>query len=170
MIDLEDDAIRRAVLNAAELMVLSAKTAPKARGVDNIVAKIIADESEKELLIRKMRELATVYGEFFERDADNVEKSEAVVLIGCKILDLGLKGPERWKIDANVLCSITNLGIAIGSAAKMASLLNVDNRVMYSIGVAAVEGGLIDADYAFGIPLSAYSKNIYFDRRYVKKT
>ncbi|MCC6041514.1 MAG: ferredoxin domain-containing protein, partial [Desulfurococcaceae archaeon] len=50
------------------------------------------------------------------------------------------------------------------SAVKTASLLNIDNRIMYSVGVAAVELKLIDADIAYGIPLSARSKNIYFDR------
>ena len=52
----------------------------------------------------------------------------------------------------------------MGSAVKTASLLNIDNRIMYSVGVAAVELKLIDADIAYGIPLSARSKNIYFDR------
>ncbi|MEM4628009.1 MAG: ferredoxin domain-containing protein, partial [Ignisphaera sp.] len=69
-----------------------------------------------------------------------------------------------WKLDANTVCSIVNLGIALGSAAKLASILNVDNRIMFTIGVAAQEMKLIDADYTFGIPLSATSKNIYFDR------
>jgi uncharacterized ferredoxin-like protein len=56
------------------------------------------------------------------------------------------------------------MGIALGSAVKTASLLNVDNRIMYRVGVVAREMGLIDADFAMGIPLSATSKSIYFDR------
>jgi uncharacterized ferredoxin-like protein len=59
-----------------------------------------------------------------------------------------------------------NLGIAIGSAVKTAQILNVDNRVMFSVGVAAQELGLIQADVVYGIPLSATSKNIYFDRKW----
>jgi uncharacterized ferredoxin-like protein len=35
---------------------------------------------------------------------------------------------------------------------------------MYSIGVAAKELKLLNADVVYGIPLSARSKNIYFDR------
>ena len=40
-----------------------------------------------------------------------------------------------------------------------------DNRVMYSIGLAAQRLKIIDADYVLGIPLSAKAKNIYFDRK-----
>jgi uncharacterized ferredoxin-like protein len=43
-------------------------------------------------------------------------------------------------------------------------MLNVDNRIVFSVGVAAQELGLIDADYVFGVPLSVKPKNIYFDR------
>jgi uncharacterized ferredoxin-like protein len=56
------------------------------------------------------------------------------------------------------------MGIALGSAVKTASLLNIDNRIMYRAGVAAREMGLIDADFVMGIPLSATGKSIYFDR------
>ena len=60
--------------------------------------------------------------------------------------------------------AIVDLGIAIGSASKMAQFLNLDNRVMYSIGATAVEMCLIEGDIVMGIPLSVSSKNIYFDR------
>jgi len=58
-----------------------------------------------------------------------------------------------------------DLGIALGSAVKIASDLAVDNRVMYSVGTAARKLGFIDADIAIGIPLSVSGKNIYFDRK-----
>jgi uncharacterized ferredoxin-like protein len=48
----EEDTIKNALLRVAELMVLSAKTAPKARGMDNIVAKIVIGE-EKRVLAEK---------------------------------------------------------------------------------------------------------------------
>lgn len=57
-----------------------------------------------------------------------------------------------------------NLGIALGSAAKLASELNVDNRIMYTIGEGAKKLRLLDCDIVFGIPLSVAGKNIYFDR------
>jgi len=56
------------------------------------------------------------------------------------------------------------MGIALGSAVKIAGLMNVDNRIMYRIGVVAREMKLVDADFVMGIPLSATGKSIYFDR------
>nr|WP_232216696.1 DUF2148 domain-containing protein [Desulfurococcus amylolyticus] len=115
-----------------------------------------------------MKKLAEKYGAFFERDAENVLNSNAVVLIGCKIARLNLAKPEKWVLDADTVNSIVNLGITLGSAVKTASMLNIDNRIMYSIGVAAQELGLIDADIVYGIPLSVKGKNIYFDRKFPK--
>jgi uncharacterized ferredoxin-like protein len=58
-----------------------------------------------------------------------------------------------------------DLGIASGSAVKTASLLNVDNRIMYRIGTAALKLNMLpEATVAMGIPISAKGKNIYFDR------
>jgi uncharacterized ferredoxin-like protein len=148
----------------AKLMVVSAITAPKARGVNNVVVRVLDSKGDLEALARKMEELSQLYGDFFVRDANSVRNSDAVVVIGCKIVKIGIKKPEKWVIDADTILSLMNLGIALGSAVKTASLLNIDNRIMFSIGVAAQEMGLIDADYAFGIPLSVKPKNIYFDR------
>jgi len=158
--------LREGVLEVAKMMALSARTAPKARGIDNIEVKILNTKEELELLASKMEELSKEFGDFFLRDAQNVRNSVAVVLIGGKIIDLGLKNPRSWGLDVSVVCSLVNLGIAVGSAVKTASLHNVDNRVMFTAGVAAQELGLIKADYVFGIPLSATPKNIYFDRRW----
>ncbi|PUA33214.1 MAG: ferredoxin [Zestosphaera tikiterensis] len=160
------DYVSEAVKEVSKLMVLSAITAPKARGKDNLVIKVLESREELESLAKKMEELAPIYGDFFARDAVNVRQSDAVVLIGCKLIDIGLKTPNAWKADVNLACSLVNLGIAVGSAVKTASLLNVDNRVMFTAGVAAQELCLIDADVALGIPLSATAKNVYFDRRW----
>jgi len=157
--------IGNGVLRVAELMVVAAKTAPKARGIDNIVAAVITDREELEKLAVKMEELSSQYGQFLARDARNVRDSDAVVLIGAKVVDLGLKELPGYGVDINTYMALVNLGIAIGSAVKIASLLNVDNRVMLSIGIAAKELKLIDADYVIGIPLSVRAKNIYFDRK-----
>ena len=59
---------------------------------------------------------------------------------------------------------LLDLGIALGSAVKTASLFNADNRVMYRIGVAARKAGLIEGEIAIGVPISATGKSIYFDR------
>ncbi|MEM1639759.1 MAG: DUF2148 domain-containing protein [Desulfurococcaceae archaeon] len=169
MID-EKEALKNGVLRVAELMIVSAKTAPKARGMDNLSMVIIAEREEIEKLARKMEDLASLYGDFFKRDADTIRKSDAVVLIGCKMIDIGLKKPDGYKYDPNLVNSIVNLGIALGSAVKTASMMNVDNRIMYSVGVAAQELKIIDADIVYGIPLSAKSKNIFFDRVWPPRT
>ena len=146
-------------------MAIAAKTAPKARGADNIAVAVVSDKEELEKLASKMEELSTQYGQFLARDAENVRNSEAVVLVGAKVVDLGLKTPSGYRIDMNSYMALVNLGIAVGSAVKAASILNVDNRIMLSIGLAAKELKLIDAEYILGIPLSATAKNIYFDRK-----
>jgi uncharacterized ferredoxin-like protein len=79
----EKEVLKKSVVHVAELMVLSAKTAPKARGVDNIESIILTEQEELEALAEKMEELAPLYGDFFKRDAENVRKSNAVVLISC---------------------------------------------------------------------------------------
>jgi len=57
-----------------------------------------------------------------------------------------------------------DLGIALGSAVKTASELNIDNRLMYTLGTAAMDMKLLDADVIIGLPLSITGKNPYFDR------
>lgn len=64
----------------------------------------------------------------------------------------------------NCMLQIMDLGIALGSAVKLASELNIDNRIMYTIGAAAKKIGLLDSDVIIGIPLSATGKSPYFDR------
>jgi uncharacterized ferredoxin-like protein len=54
----------------------------------------------------------------------------------------------------------------LGSAAKTASLLNVDNRIMYRIGTAALKLKMLpESTVIMGIPISAKGKSIYFDRK-----
>ncbi len=162
----------------AELMAISARTAPKAAGQDFVVLSIVEGDA-----LQRLGKAMIAYGERtgkrnFDRDGQNVIDSEAVVLIGLKDADaLGLDcaacGSETC-IEPNTVegefrgpnCAfrLLDMGIAIGSAAKTASLLNVDNRIMYRAGVVAREIGLIDADFVMGIPLSVTGKSIYFDR------
>lgn len=162
----EEEAIKSGILKVAELMVIAAKTAPKARGLDNIETIVIADKEELNKLALKMEELAKYYGDFFARDAVSVRNSDAIVIIGAKVINYNIVTPPRFKTDVDIVLTLLNLGIAIGSAVKIASIMNVDNRVMYSVGLAAQEMQLIKADFAIGIPLSAKSKNIYFDRKW----
>jgi uncharacterized ferredoxin-like protein len=66
----------------------------------------------------------------------------------------------------NCAIRMADLGIALGSAVKTAQFHNVDNRIMYSGGVAAIDLGLMgkDCTVAYAFPLSATGKNIFFDR------
>ena len=146
-----DQAERAALLSVANLMVAAARTAPKARGEDSIKTAIVTDR-DKDALATVMAELGRT------RDAENVKQSGAVVLNG---VDCGVVSATWWPFKAKLI----DLGIAIGSAVKVASDLNVDNRVMYSIGLAAIKMGLLQADEIQGIPLSLMGKNPFFDRK-----
>ena len=180
-----EQAEREALLRAAELMAVAARTAPKARGVDVIRTSIVfGDDLEK--IARKMEEIAEEANlPFFKRDADCLRRSAVLLLIGAvgskpRGLDCnacGFKSCEEFArkrpelafsgryAGPNCVMAMLDLGIAIGSAVKVASDLNVDNRVMFTIGVAARALGYMDADVVVGIPLSATGKNIYFDRK-----
>jgi len=162
----------------AELMALSARTAPKGSGDDFLVIHIVEGDTLS-TLGQKMIEFGERSGKaLFDRDGNNVIRSDAVLLIGIKDgkalgLNCGACGSEKC-ITPNTYdgefsgpqCCLRflDLGIAIGSAVKTAGLFNADNRVMYRIGPVAREMGLIDADVVIGIPLSATGKSIYFDR------
>ncbi|MCW4041076.1 MAG: DUF2148 domain-containing protein [Candidatus Bathyarchaeota archaeon] len=151
MIIQSDPAENQGLLQVAQLMVVAARTAPKARGEDDISTAIVSQD-DKGTLADTMEALGRT------RDAQNVRDAGIVVLIGVKC---GLASDAFWPFKAKLV----DLGIAVGSAAKVASDLNVDNRIMYSIGVAAKKLKLLDADEIQGIPLSVSGKNIFFDRK-----
>ena len=58
-----------------------------------------------------------------------------------------------------------DLGIAVGSAAKTASINNIDCRCQTRIAVAARKNGIIDADIAVALSLSLTHKAVGFDRK-----
>jgi uncharacterized ferredoxin-like protein len=151
MLITSEDSESEAILNVAKLMVVAARTAPKAQGEDKIKAVIVTDK-EKENLANTMEQLEKI------RDSKNVRDSEAVVLLG---VEFG-NPTEEW---INFKAKLIDLGIALGSAVKVASELNVDNRIMHSAGDAAMKMGLLRADEIIGIPLSIKGKNIFFDRK-----
>lgn len=164
---------------AAELMVLSARTAPKSAGKDFVAVKVLEGEAVSQLAEAMLQFGRETGKKDFDRDARNVGLSPLVLLVGLKDaqpvgLNCGACGFEACKDVLTEektefrgpLCAFRqlDLGIAIGSAVKTASLFNVDNRIMYRIGVVARKKGFCDFDFVMGIPLSAYGKNIYFDR------
>lgn len=165
----------------AKLMVISATTAPKSRGENYVCTQILKDKDIKKLA-KKMIEFGVKKGKKdFDRDAKNISASDAVVLIGLKDatplgLDCGacgypdcssLSSQKRKPIDfMGPVCAlrILDMGIAIGSAVKTASMFNVDNRIMYRVGAVVRYMKIVDWDFIMGIPLSVTGKNIYFDR------
>ena len=173
-----------AVKTVAGLMALAARTAPKACGIDSIEIEIVTGK-EQDKLGEKMVRIAKENGMvFFRINGDQVKNSDATVLIGVhgtKTVGLncgscGFAGCEEMtqagvaaksnRTDfkgPNCIFKVADLGIAVGSAVKTASIHNVDNRVMYTAGLAAMKLGMLKGcSLVYGIPLSASGRNIYW--------
>ena len=165
-----------AIQTIAEMMEISARTAPKAAGKDFVVTKILTKEE-----CERVGHAMIAYGEEtgkknFDRDGNSMISSDAAVLIGLKDaaavgLNCGACGSATCiKPNSGVAgaeykgpqCEIRSLdlGIAIGSAVRTAAMMNVDNRVMYRLAVVARRLGLIDADLVMGVPISVSGKNV----------
>ena len=123
------------------------------------------------------------------RDADTAEKLDLVLFIGLADwyppqYDCGAcgyatcaeflqakpahrkTGSADWEF-AGPVCQLRciDLGIAVGSAAKAASLNNIDTRCQTRIASAARHLGLIKADVAVALSMSVSHKNIFFDKK-----
>jgi len=173
-----EESIRTETLIAiAKKMMLAARTAPKARGIDNMEIAFV-ESHDIEMISKRMKEIGEESkSPSFLRDADNILQASAMVLIGTKIKTIGLKkcglcgfkNCEEKEKYHDVPCAFNtgDLGIAIGSAVSVAMDHRVDNRIMYSVGMAVTEMGLLgkDVKIVYGIPLSATSKNPFFDRK-----
>ena len=115
---------------------------------------------------------------FFLRDADNILSAECVVLIGTREQTQGLNCGHCGFTTCDgrtggVPCALNSIdvGIAIGSACAMAADLRVDTRVMFSAGLAAQRlNWLKDCKMVMAIPVSASSKNPFFDRKPKQET
>lgn len=161
------------VLNAAKQIMTAARTAPKGKGIDLIEMAVITGEDIK-TLSDTMLEIQKENGfKFFLRDADNILNAECIVLIGTREKEQGLNcGHCGFSTCASrvegVPCSLNaiDLGIAIGSACATASDLRLDTRVMFSAGLAAQRlNWLNGSKMVMAIPVSASSKNPFFDRK-----
>lgn len=167
----------RAVLQTTAGMCAAARTAPKAHGKDTLHTLVLTGE-EKEKLAQKMEEIGTrEMGEkmstWYGRDAENVRRAQAVVLIGA---DQKQRGVPHCGFCGFADCSgcksagascgfaYVDLGIAVSSAVSAAALDKADCRVMYSVGKAAAEMGFAADCLWLGIPVSVSGKNIFFDR------
>lgn len=174
---------RQGVLEAARLMVVAARTAPKSGGVDDVLTAVVCGD-EIEILAADMEKIGEERSvASWGQQAQNVKDAVAVVLIGVRgtrsyITGCGACGhasceefnrrPKTRGQDfdgPNCIFKTLDLGVAVGSAVKTAGLLNVDNRILYRIGAAAMRlRYLPEASIVLGIPLAVKGKNPYFDR------
>ena len=141
--------------------------------IDIIEAALIT-ESNIRILSDTMKQMYEENGfKFFLRDAENILAAECVVLIGTHDHTHGMNCghcgfatcEERFE---GVPCAINtvDVGIAIGSACAVAADHRVDTRVMFSAGLAAQQLDWLDGcTRVFAIPVSASSKNPFFDRK-----
>ena len=145
MIQNERDCRHEHVLDVARQMLTAARTAPKGKGIDVIEAALVTGEDIKKLS-EKMVAMVEEHGmKFFLRDADNILQAECVIIIGTR---------EQTQ------------SLNCGSACAMAADLRVDTRVMFSAGLAAQRlDWLKGCKTVFAIPVSASSKNPFFDRK-----
>lgn len=161
---------------AAEMVLNRMWSAPKAKGMDDVVL-LLVDGQEKDALADWMES----YGKernrpAFLRDALNLRNASCVLLLASRRmvmgLDCGMCGKptcaEAEQTDANCVFPVMDLGIAAGSGVSLCQDLGLDNRMMYTVGLAAVRTGLFkDAAIrtALAIPLQVGPKNIFFDRK-----
>ena len=174
-----------AVKSVASLMALAARTAPKAVGLDSIKVVVVTGKEQENLGNRMVNMGTDLNMEFFRINGEQVKASDATILIGvegtkalgincggcgfptCAEMTKAVKASKKRKTmyaGPNCVLKISDLGIAVGSAVKTAGIHNVDNRIMFTAGVAAIELGMMKGcSVVYGIPLKASGKNIFFD-------
>ncbi len=171
----------------ANLMAASARTAPKAGGKDYLEIVVVTKEEELKKIANVMKEYApkSTNEAYWLRDASNIENSDSLILIGLSKpvtagYDCGgcgyptcaefnktrqMKDKEMGYTGPHCVMRMMDIGVALASAAKTASLLNADNRVQQRVGAAGRAIGLIKGEVVMGIPVSITGKSIYFDRQ-----
>jgi len=174
----EQELQKEVVLDVAKKMMAAARTAPKARGTDNLVITLLEEDGIKDVS-QKLKEMARRDNlpDFFVRDAVNILSAKAMVVLGTRIKSLGLSpcgmcgfsgcAEKNQHPDHPCVFNTGDLGIAVGSAASIAMDNRIDNRIMYTVGQALLEMGVLGGDVKiiYGIPLSVSSKNPFFDRK-----
>lgn len=174
-------------IHVAGLMAAAARTAPKAGGKDVLEIVVISEPEDLRAIAERMRSHApdSTNESFWLRDAANIEQAHALLLVGlkqavaagydcgacgfstCKEFLAGRKAADTHLGYTGPHCAMRmmDIGVALSSAAKTASLLNVDCRVQQRVGAAARALGFILAEVAMGIPLGVYGKSPFFDRK-----
>lgn len=174
----EEDVRTGTVHRVAQRMLIAARTAPKTKGIDNLVIALVEKEGIGRIsdMMKEMASKSEMMASL-NRDSANILSAECIVLIGTRLKSValrscrlcGLTNCDEKDAHPEVPCifNTVDLGIAVGSAVSVAMDARVDNRVMNSVGVTAVEMKLLgeDVKIALGIPLTARSKNPFFDRK-----
>jgi uncharacterized ferredoxin-like protein len=170
----------------AQLMAASARTAPKAGGKDFLEIVVVEADEDLKKIAAAMKDYAprSTNEAYWLRDAANIENSQALVLIGlakpnlagydcggcgfstCKEFEQTrrMQEKEMGYTGPHCIMRMMDIGVALSSAAKTASLHNVDNRVQQRVAAAARALGYIKAEVAMGIPVNISGKSIYYDR------
>ena len=173
MIQNERDIRHEQVLDIARQMMVAARTAPKGKGIDIIEIALVSGEDIK-VLSDKMIAMYEEHGmKFFLHDADYILSAECIILIGTREQPQGLNcGHCGFATCAGrsvgVPCALNSVdvGIALGSACATAADHRVDTRIMFSAGLAAQRlDWLKGCRQVYAIPVSASSKNPFFDRK-----
>ena len=153
MIQNEREIRHELVLQAARRMMTAARTAPKGKGIDIIEIAMVTDGDILRLSDEMIQIAAETGFKFLLRDAENIKSADAVVIIGTSQKVQGLNcahcGFDTCVEKPDLVpCAINSvdLGIAIGSAAQRLGLLG-------------------DCKCVMAIPVSASSKNPFFDRK-----
>ena len=147
----ERDARHEHILQAARQIMTAARTAPKGKGIDIIEVALITDEEIKQLSDTMIKMVEEHGMKFFLRDADNILNAECVILIGTREQAQGLN------------CGHCGFSTCAG---RTEGVPCVDTRVMFSAGLAAQRlNWLKDCKMVMAIPVSASSKNPFFDRK-----
>ncbi len=172
---------------AVKLMAASARTAPKAGGKDFLEIAVITKDEDLKKIAEAMKEYApkSTNEAYWLRDASNIENSQALLLVGlskpvtagydcgaCGYPTCGefsknrqLKEKEMGYSGPHCVMRMIDIGVALSSASKTASIHNVDNRVQQRVGATARTLGLIKGEVVLGIPVSITGKSIYYDRQ-----
>ena len=184
-------SIKETIETVINLMAASAMTAPKAGGKDCLEIVALTDSKDLQRVADEMRKYAhnSSKENYWHRDAANTETAQGVLLIGlagpvtagydcggcgystCKEFEDSreLKDFEMGYTGPHCIMRMMDIGVALASAAKQASLFNVDNRVQQRVGAAARALGYIDCEVAMGIPVSISGKSIFYDRKTLSK-
>jgi len=188
---MNQESIKQTIETVINLMATSAMTAPKAGGKDCLEIVAVTDSDDLLKIADEMRKYAHKSSKenYWHRDADNIENAQGVLLIGlagpvtagydcggcgyatCKEFEDSreLKDHEMGYTGPHCIMRMMDIGVALASAAKQASLFNVDNRVQQRVGAAARALGYIDCEVAMGIPVSISGKSIFYDRKTLSK-